>query len=287
MNGVPDIHTIGIGNANVRVNPIQVTGIGINISDARIPDTRIWINDPPQAVPNDPPVVIHIGKPIVNIPGCVETHKESSKQLSKNKALVNDDPKGNIVLCDSGMPSFNPMDYERNKLRWETFYGDQDAPEAEGVKTDPPEPPIPETPEPPVTPPTKVKDEECPPPNARRVGDLSQSGEERVSGYEWNSDKTECITLWEPIPFVDKYLPAANVVTTTAGIAVVATTSALLAKPLADLLLKIVKPVVKKTIAKVKKMLGKKEPVVSKREKILAQRERNRAVMELRKALKK
>ena len=46
-------------------------------------------------------------------------------------------------------------------------------------------------------------------------------------------------------------------VATTGGIAVVATTSALLAKPLADLLLKVVKPAVKKAIGKIQKMLGK------------------------------
>ena len=65
--------------------------------------------------------------------------------------------------------------------------------------------------------------------NARRVGDLSQSGDEKVVGYEWNVGKTECITLWEPVTVVEKFLPAANVVSTTATIAVVATTSALLA----------------------------------------------------------
>ena len=66
-----------------------------------------------------------------------------------------------------------------------------------------------------------------------------------------------CETIWEPVPFVDQYLPSAGVVTTTAGIAAVATTSALLAKPLADLLLKVVKPVIKKVIGKVQKILGK------------------------------
>ena len=45
-------------------------------------------------------------------------------------------------------------------------------------------------------------------------------------------------------------------VTSTAGIAVVATTSALLAKPLADVLLKVVKPVVKKLITSLKKKFG-------------------------------
>ena len=43
----------------------------------------------------------------------------------------------------------------------------------------------------------------------------------------------------------------AGKVTTTASIAVVATTSALLAKPLVDLLLKAVKPAVKKVMKKI------------------------------------
>ena len=59
-----------------------------------------------------------------------------------------------------------------------------------------------------------------------------------------------CVTLYEPISFTEQYLPAPQVVATTAGIAAVATTSALLAKPVADLLLKVVKPLVKKAIKK-------------------------------------
>ena len=52
-------------------------------------------------------------------------------------------------------------------------------------------------------------------------------------------------------------LPDVSTVTTTATIATVATTSALLAKPLADLLMKVVKPVVKKVMTKIQTMLGK------------------------------
>ena len=52
-------------------------------------------------------------------------------------------------------------------------------------------------------------------------------------------------------------MPPANVVTTTASIAAVATASALFAKPLADLLLKVVKPAIKKVMTKVQTMLGK------------------------------
>ena len=295
---IPNIGNVGISNAaipNVGIGVVGVKGIGnvntISRNSITVADARIWTIQPPNVYNLDPPVVVNIGKPIVNMPGCVAVHKENSKQRSKNKQLVNDDPKGNTVLCDGGMPYFNPPEYQYDRLTWKTFYGDQ--PEVGGVDTgDPPEPITPETPAPPVTPPTTSEDVPCPPPNARRIGDLNQAGTERVKDYELQMDPANreneiCVTLWEPIPFVDKYLPSAQIITTTAGIAAVATTSALLAKPLADLLLKVVKPVVKKAIGKVKTLLGKKEPVLSLRERMLAQRERNRAVMELRKALKK
>ncbi len=68
---------------------------------------------------------------------------------------------------------------------------------------------------------------------------------------------------------VEQYLPSAQVATTTATIAVVATSSALLAKPLADLLLKVVKPVVKQVMTKVQKILGK-TPVKPSRSEVIA-----------------
>jgi hypothetical protein len=83
------------------------------------------------------------------------------------------------------------------------------------------------------------------------------------------------------------FLPAPQQVTTTASIAIVATSAALLAKPLADLLLKLVKPVVKKTQKKLFDVLGKKTKVESVRERVLAQRDRNRALLALRRSLKK
>ena len=81
----------------------------------------------------------------------------------------------------------------------------------------------------------------------------------------------------------EQFLPAPQVAATTAAIAVVATSSALLAKPLADLLLKIVKPAVKKVIGKVQKMLGKKPPVLSLDQRRLKQKEANAGVKAARK----
>ena len=63
--------------------------------------------------------------------------------------------------------------------------------------------------------------------------------------------------MYEPINVVEQYLPSAQVATTTASIAAVAGTSALLANPLADLLLRVFKPAIKQVLTKVNKMLGK------------------------------
>ena len=218
------------------------------------------------------------------MPGCVKAHKENAKNpANRNKMLVDNDPEGNVVLCDGGMPYFQPPDYDYRDLSWRTIYGD--APVAEGIDTgDPPPPPnTPETPGAPRTPPTTKEDVPCPPPNARREGDLNQAGTEKVTGYELQRDPNNyeqfiCVTLWEDISFAERYLPSVNVITTTAGIAAVATTSALLAKPLADLLLKVIKPVVKKALAKVQKLMGKKEKILSLQERKLKQKEANAAV---------
>ena len=289
---VPNINTgvIGvdpIGNQYVQVNGIWVrTPKVANVEIGELAD-RSWLENPPQAVPKVVPVTINAGTPIVDMPGCVKVHKENVKQRSKNKMLVNDDPEGNTVLCDAGAPFYEPADYDYKDLSWETIYTETDQ-EAGGIDTggDVPAPDI-DPPSPPKTPPQTAEDIDCPPANARRIGDLNQAGTEKVTGYKLSPDKKECITQWEVLSFTEQYLPSVPIVSTTATIAVVATSSALLAKPLADLLLKVIKPVVKKVLAKVDKIRGKKEKVLSVRERLLAQRDRNRAVMELRKALKK
>ena len=274
----PSIPNVGIGgvrNVNIWLADIR---------DVNIPENRVWLYTEPEAVPPDVPVVVNIGKPIVDMPGCVTVHKENVKQRSKNKMLVDDDPKGNTTLCDSGMPAYQPLDYQAQGLTWRTVVPEE--PEPEGMNTETPDPPEitpPNTDIPPT--PKTAEDKECPGPNDLRVGDYATSGNEKVSGHEWNKDETECITLWEDVGFVEKYLPSPQIISTTATIAVVATSSALLAKPLADLLLKVIKPLVKKISAKVKKVLGKTDPVLSVSQRMELQRDRNQAIRTLKKAL--
>ena len=258
---IPNIETDGVGIPNIQIN-----GNGIKlvrpIGNSYVQDNRVWLITPPQAIPIAVPVTATIGTPVVNMPGCVKVSKENnySSPNNRNKQLVDDDPKGNTVLCDAGAPYYEPANYDARELTWQTVY--QNEPEVEGVDVG--EPPAPEvnTPEPPPT--NRPKEEvECPPINARRIGDLNAAGTERVKEYKLTPDKLICETIWEPVPTMEQFVPSIPVVSTTATIAAVATTSALLAKPLADLLLKVVKPVVKKAIAKVQKMLGKTPPKVT------------------------
>ena len=258
------VGNVGIGDVNVnKVQSVNVRPIGVRGPQTiTVADNRIWVVNPPNVQRLEPPVVVRVGTPIVNIAGCVETHKENTRG-NRNKQLVDNDPKGNVVLCDSGAPNFIPPDYQADRLTWETFYGEP--PEAEGVKTEPPPPPkTPDTPEPPPAGGTDTaEDPPCPGPMAPRIGDVAQNMKEKVSGFELQRDPRNpdgekiCVTLYEDIGAVEAFLPTPQVVTTTAVIATVATGSALLAKPLADLLLRVVKPAVKKAIGAIQKKLGK------------------------------
>ncbi len=255
--GIPNIEVNGTGIPLVR----PVTSGVRSINTIQIADNRVWMVNPPQAIPVDVPVTVLAGTPIVNMPGCVTVHKENAKRdPSRNKMLVNDDPKGQTTLCDAGMPYYQPPDYDYRELSWQTVYMDQDQ-EPEGIDTEAPEAPVPDTPNPPPTE-APEGDPDCPGPLDPRIGSVGPNQKEKVVGHELQPDpnnlnKKICVALYEDIGIVEQYLPSAQVVVTTATIASVAASSALLAKPLADLLLKVVKPAVKKVIGKVNAILGK------------------------------
>ena len=256
----------------------QIRDIGINnlrIRDVRIPEVPKWMSsDPPVAVPILPPVTMEIGTPIVNIPGCVEAHKDNQENVN----LKNEDDKGTMTLCDAGTPSYNPIDYDANKIKLE-----QEPPPPPAYKA-PPAPEAPET-QTPAVPKTEAPMPECPS-RAQQLKDpvgKIVEGNKKLVAYEMVGK--ECLPVFETLSIPDQIvqnIPSAGMVTTTASIAVVATSSALLAKPLADLLLKVVKPVVKKVLKKVATLRGKKIPVQSRAERLAEQRQRNEAVKKLR-----
>ena len=115
------------------------------------------------------------------------------------------------------------------------------------------------------------------------VGTLVEGFRKKVTGYEL-IDKT-CVQITEPVPLPTQILaglPSGGQVMQVGGIAVIATSSALLAKPLADLLLKAVKPAIKKVMKKIAKLRNKKPPILSTGERRADQRQMNEAVRELR-----
>jgi hypothetical protein len=260
---------------------IQLGNIDIGINQVRtliISDTPDWLKTPSAAMPIYPPVTTQVGIPIVNMPGCVESHRDSSE----NQTLKEDDKDGVQTFCDAGTPSFSPIDYDPNKL-------DVTTKSPPPPPVNPPEPKTPPTPEAPPTPKTDAVLAKCPTREQELknpVGKILQNNK-KITRYE--TVGKECLPVFENLNVPDQIianLPSPGAVTVTASIAVVATTSALLAKPLADLLLKVVKPVTKKVVKKIATLRGKNPPVLSASERKAEQRDRNRAIKVLRSALK-
>ena len=227
------------------------------INDIKIPNVTIpqigtvdqWLYDIPYIPNNDPPVTLQLGFPIVDMPGCVKMHKDNQDHVTRmpfDHDLVNQDEKGTTTLCPHGeYPTYDAMDYTPEQLIIQR-----------------------ETPPPPVSPPPEIDAPEvpptgdlggkeevpCPGPSQLRVGDVTQSGDERVVGHRLIDNGKTCETLYEPTSTVEKYLPSLNQTTTTVSIAVVATAGAA-ATPL---LIRVIKPVVKKLWTTIQKKLGKK-----------------------------
>ena len=264
MEPIPDI---GIKNS-----------INIEIADvSRIPEFSFPLT---YQIPQASPVSLNIGAPVIDLPGCVEFNRANKK----SRQLVDDDENGNVILCDGSMPSFNPIDFEPEQVLKTKPAGVPVIPNTENTTdtdTDAAVPPTSDIP-------TNTSNIICPPREAPVVGTKVEGGKKTISGYEIQDNR--CVTLYEDVPIINQVvasLPSAGAVTTTASIAVVATSSALLAKPLADLILKVIKPTIKTLMKKLQKLRGKPPKIESRMERILAQRDRNRAIRTLRTALKK
>ena len=250
----------------------------IAIDNLSIPDIRVyqppgWTTNP-SSIFVAPPVTQQIGVPVVDMPGCVEAHEQNSNR-EKSGVLNQDDPKGVKVYCDAGVPSFNPLDYDKDELEWNY--------EPPVPKVSPPKKPEIKPPQTPET--DRAVTVKCPTEAQQLkepIGTLVDGGTKKI--VEYRLVGKECIPVKEDVKIPDQIIqaiPTAGSVTTTASIAVVATTSALLAKPLADLVLKAVKPTVKKVIKKIAAIRGKSVPVQSLRDRQAEQRLRNHAIRKL------
>jgi len=249
----------------------------INIRSLNIPELPSYLISPTVSLPPIAPVTTIIGTPIVDMPGCVEAHESNNS----NNNLIQDDPRGVLTFCNSGVPSFNPIQFEPNRM---IPTGVPNIP-----KTGSPEsevPPVPELPPPPVA--TVVI--ECPTP----AQDAKEPVGTYINGYrdkiiEYKLIGNECVQITEAVGIPEQViagLPSGGQVASVGGIAVIATTSALLAKPLADILLKVVKPTIKKVIKKIAKIRGKETKVLSLKDRRDLQRERTEAIRKLKSVVK-
>lgn len=247
----------------------------ITIRNLDVPKVNIFDSNIPQVFTGYPvPVTVNLGFPVVDIPGCVEAHESNNK----NDQLLKDDPRGVLTFCDGNVPSFNPPNFEPNRVL------PTPRPEVDTRQPNKPEPEIINA-IPPGAPPATANIS-CPTPAQQAkepVGTYIEGFRKKVIDYELIGN--ECVQITEKVPLPEQVvagLPAPGAVMTTAGIAIVATTSALLAKPLADVLLKVVKPTVKKVMKKIATVRGKKIPVSSVADRRAEQRDRNQAMKAIR-----
>ena len=227
------------------INEIEVP----NITIPNVVSNQHWLNGIPNVPSNHPPITTQIGFPIVEIPGCVKMHKDNKDHVTRmpfDHDLVNQDEDGVTTLCPHGeYPSYEAMEYTPEQLIIQR-----------------------ETPPPPVEPPPEIEapeipdtgdlgkgeDVPCPGPGNLRLGDLTQSGDERVVGHKLSEDGKVCETLYEPTSAVEKFIPSTNQATNALAIAVIATAGAT-ATPI---ILRIVKPILTKIWKTIQKKMGKK-----------------------------
>lgn len=223
-----------------------------------VPEIPTWQGIPPQSLPQEPPVTLTLGFPVAEIPGCVETRSTQPG----NETAYGNDPKGNFTVCDGTMPSYDPIDFTPGTLTYEPAKPPAIDPEKKPANK-PAASPSPSGSQSPGLP--NVEAElPCPPPDAIPIGAKNKLQTAVITGYKRIDG--ECKTQFKSLDIptiLGNHLPGSPVVVTTATIAVVATTAAVMAKPLGDILLKTIKPLVKKTIKKIKEKLGKKTVVES------------------------
>ena len=220
------------------------------------------INAPTINTPNVP-VVLPMGFPVVNIPGCVE-----ARRSYENENLVTNDPDGNLILCDAEYPSYDAMNFTPNEFNYTESDTTQRHQEPETPAQDPPPPP---------------KIEDCPHVGAAEIGTKIEDGKKEITGYQLIGNK--CITQYKKLTMQQQIvnaIPSPPQVVSTTGITLIATSTAL-ATPL---LLRVVKPLVKQMVNKVKKKLTGKTEQLSVRERKLKQRELTASIRALKKMKK-
>ena len=191
---------------------MEIPEIGIkqiNVSEVYIPE--IYKPDPVL------PVITNLE---IDVVGCTYQHRDIKN--TGNSQLLLDDPNGVFLTCgESLFPSFYPIDYRPDQL-----VITEDLP----ITNDTPPMPDSDIQE---TKTSEKKEElvipECPSKKDQKVGDYRNAKRiERVIGHKLSSDKTECITIYEDVPFRETFIGTPEVLVSTFAIGLVAGSSAAL-----------------------------------------------------------
>jgi serine/threonine protein kinase len=198
----------------------------IEIPEIYIPEIYI-----PEPYTPDIPIVTQYLE--INPPGCTYGHRDIKNTGNHN--LLLDDPNGVYTICDFTFPNFIPPIYNPNQMTMieESLPqgGDPEIPKTETPK-------IPDEKE------ENIVIPECPSSKDQRVGDYRNAKKlEIVVGHRL--DKTECITLYEDVPFKDQYIPSANQFIGVFSLALVGAS--------APVVLQLVRPLVKQAVSKLSK----------------------------------
>ena len=209
----------------------------IGIRQINIPEVYI----PEVYEPN--PVLPVIKNLEINTAGCTYQHRDIKN--TGNTQLLIDDPNGVFTNCDSVFPSFYPIDYRPDQIVI-----------TEELPISNETPSMPETELPETIAPENKKEEiiipECPSNKEQKIGDYRNSKRiEKVIGHKLSSDKTECITLYENVPFRETFIGTPEVLISTAAIGLVAGGSAALVP--------VIQGIAKSGIKQITKKLTKKK----------------------------
>tara|TARA_R100000149_G_C5828042_1_gene104671 strand:- start:43 stop:693 length:651 start_codon:yes stop_codon:yes gene_type:complete len=198
----------------------------IKIKEIDIPKIRRWeVHRPTLDI---------ILKPVVDIPACVDAHRNNLP------SLIGKDEKGTYQACGTfDIPSFEPLEYNPNNFVYTAPITPQNQ-QLEEITAE--QPKIPNKKK------EKIKIEPCPPQNAQfREGDYRNDKKiERLIKYERSTDGS-CDPIWERVPFRESFIGTPQVLISTTVLGVVAGGSALLAP--------LIKKVISEIFKKIKKQL--------------------------------
>ena len=198
----------------------------IEIKEVYVPKIRLW--------EIQTPTLDLIYKPVVDIPACVDAHRNNLT------GLINEDELGTYQACGTfNIPSYEPLEYNPANFIYtapaEQQEQQQEQPPQQQAKI-----------------PKKKKDEEleippCPSNKEQKIGDFRNDKKlERVIAYERGQNGIECITLYEDVPFISQYIPSYKQFTAVFSLALVGCSAPIFLE-------KLIKPIVKNVIKKLTK----------------------------------